>query len=57
MDTIHILFDNDNACVHGDTIGVDNISLSCGGTETSQHTEVIGSIVQRFVEINTRMEE
>ena len=55
VDTVHILSDDDNAYVHGDTIGVDNISLSCRRTETSQYTEVIGLIVQQFAETNTHI--
>jgi hypothetical protein len=57
VDTVHILCDDDNACAHGDTAGVGNVCLSCGGMETLQHTEVTRSIVQWFVETNIRIGE
>jgi hypothetical protein len=57
VDTVHVLSNDDNACAHGDTAGVGDVNLSCGGTETSQYTEVTGLTVQRFVETNTHIGE
>jgi hypothetical protein len=57
VDTFHIFSNDDNACAHGDTVGVGNVSMSCSGTETSQHTKVTGSTVHRCMETNTRIGE
>ena len=57
VDIVHVLFDDGNACAHGDTTGVGNVSMLCGGIETSHHTEVIGLTIQRFVETNMRIGE
>jgi hypothetical protein len=57
VDTIHVICDDEAVCAHVEAAEVENISFSCGGTEVDTNTEVTGSTLQRFVDVNLHLGE
>jgi hypothetical protein len=57
VDTIHVISDNEAACMHVGAARIENVSFSCGGTKVDTNTEVTGSIAQRFTDVNVHLGE
>jgi hypothetical protein len=57
VDTIHVISDNEAACVHVGAAGVENVSFSCGGTEVDTNIEVMGSTAHRLIDVNVHLGE